>query len=128
MWWQENIFSAAAATGTGRILSAIDRQHIVFTLSSASSGAFTVKFQWSNSDVAPDFSAARTTSNEWEYIQVKDYQNAAAIDGDTGIAFAGTDDVRIVELNDNVLKWVCATITAYSAGTVTLRVLWANNQ
>lgn len=60
----------------------------MLTLSSASSANFTVKVQGSNSVDRPDFAVARSVSNRWEYIQIKDLQSAAAIDGDTGVAFA----------------------------------------
>lgn len=35
------------------------------------------------SDTAPDFSAAQSDTNRWDYIQVKDYEDNASIDGDT---------------------------------------------
>jgi len=120
---EQLIFNAAGATGTGTVFTAIDRQHVVLTLSSSGSATYTIKFQGSNSDTKPDFSASRTVANRWEYIQVKDLQNAAAIDGDTGVAYTTTDDVRMFELNTNRLKWVCATLTVLSAGAVTLSAL-----
>ena len=122
------IFDAATSTSTGNTMLAIDRQHVILTLSSASNANFTIKIQGSNSLEKPDFSAARTVNNRWEYIQIKDLQNAASIDGDTGVSFAGTDDVRMFEVNTNRLKWICATITAHSAGAITLTALWVNNQ
>lgn len=115
---QFTIFSAKATTGTGVAMKATDWQNILITLSSQSSANFTIKFQASQSETCPDFSAAQSATNEWDYIQVKDYQNNSAIDGDTGVAFAGTDDVRMFEFNTNGLTWVCATITARSAGSV----------
>ncbi len=115
---QFTIFSAQATTGTGVAMKATDWQNILITLSSQSSANFTIKFQGSQSETCPDFSAAQSATNEWDYIQVKDYQNNSAIDGDTGVAFAGTDDVRMFEFNTNGLTWVSATITARSAGSV----------
>lgn len=125
---EQIIFSAANATATGTAYKVTDFQHAMLALSSASSANFTIKFQGSFSDTVPDFSAARSATNRWDYIQVKDYQNNAAIDGDTGVAFAGTDDVRMFEFNTNGLKWVCATITARSAGTVTLHLSGFSNE
>ena len=98
-----------------------DWEHVLIILSSQASANFTVKFQGSHSTTCPDFSAAQTATNEWDYIQVKDYQNNAAIDGDTGVAFAGTDDVRLFEFNTNGLKWVTATVTARSAGSCNVK-------
>lgn len=114
------IFSAKAATGTGIAPLVENFQHIQMTLASAGNANFTIKFQISNSRVAPDFSAARSATNRWEYVSVKDLQTATGIDGDTGVAFVGTDDVRMFEVNTNGQRWVCATITALSAGNVSL--------
>ena len=114
------IFSAKGATGTGDAQLVENFRHVMLTLASASSANFTIKFQISNSPTKPDFSAARSVSNRWEYVSVKDLQSAAAIDGDTGVSFAGTDDVRMFEVNTNGQRWVCATITTFAAGAISL--------
>jgi len=122
------IMNALAETGIGTPYSMPDFRNLMMTLSSASNANFTIKFQGSMSDTVPNFAAAQSNTNRWDYIQVKDYQNNATIDGDTGIAFAGTDDVRIVEANTNGLKWICAVITARSAGAISLRLQAFSNQ
>lgn len=122
------LFNAKAATGTSIAYPVSDWQHIMLTLSSQSSANFTIKFQGSFSDTVPDFSAAQSATNRWDYIQVKDYQNNSAIDGDTGVAFAGTDDVRQFEVNANGIKWIAATVTARSAGSVNLHLIGFNNE
>jgi len=119
---QFTILSAKAATGTGVVMNVEDYRHVLITLSSQSSANFTVKFQGSQSDTAPAFGSAQSATNEWDYIEVKDLQNNDAIDGDTGVAFAGTDDVRLFEMNTNGLKWVTATVTARSAGSVNVKM------
>ncbi len=121
------IFDAAAAASTGLAYPVADYQNIMLTLSSASSANFTIKFQGSFSSVKPDFSAAQTNANRWDYIQVRDIEDNAAIDGDTWVAFAGTDDVRQFVANLDGLRWICATITARAAGTVSLRLMAFNN-
>jgi len=125
---EQIIFTAKAATGTGLNILVEDFQHVLLTLSSASSANFTIKFQASNSDTAPTFSSAQSVTNRWDYIQVKDLQSGTAIGGDTGVAFAGTDDVRLFEVNSSGQKWLCATITARSAGAVTLTTKPFNNE
>jgi hypothetical protein len=106
----------------------MDFMNVVATLSSSGSANFTIKFQWSTQDSAPDFATAQSPTNKRDYIQVKDYQNNSSIDGDTWISFAGTDDVRIVEWNTNWLKWIWATITARVAGAINLSIVWFDNQ
>ena len=125
---QTQLFTGATATGSSVAVLVENFQHILATLSSSWSANFTIKFQWSMQLDRPDFSAPQSSTNTWDYIQVKDYQNNASIDGDTGIAFAGTDDVRIVELNTNNLRWVGATITARIAGSINLFIVWSDNQ
>jgi hypothetical protein len=125
---EQFIFNGATATGTGQGFVVPDFMHLFFTLSSASNANFTIKFQGSYADTMPDFSSAQSNTNRWDYIQVRDMQNNSAIDGDTGVAFAGTDDVRQFEANVNGLKWICATITARSAGAISLRLQAFSNE
>lgn len=125
---EKKILNAVSATWSSSAYYIADYQHIMATVSSSWSATFTVKFQWSFSDEAPDFSAAQSSTNKWDYIQVKDYQNNSSIDGDTWISFTGTDDVRMVELNTNGIKWVAATITARTGGTITVWLTAFNNQ
>lgn len=124
---EEIALFTAAITGSTTPYNIRDYQHIMLTLSSASSADFTIKFQGSQQDATPDFSAAQSNTNRRDYIQVKDYNDGSSVDWDTGVAFAGTDDVRQFEFNVNGLKWCWATLTAYAAGTVSLRIQGYNN-
>lgn len=115
-----NIFAAKGATGTGVAHRFEDYNKIFFKFGSASSANLTVKFQISFSNEQPDFSASQSVSNHWDYVDVIDAQSGSSIDGDTGVALTGTDDFRLFEINAGGAVWVCATITARSAGTLTL--------
>ena len=115
------ILNAKAATGIGTPLFVADFDHIMLALDTASSANLTVKFQGSYAHQMPDFNAAQSVSNQWDYIEVKDIEDGSAIDGDTGIAPAGTDDNRIFEANLSGLRWICAVVTARSAGSVSVR-------
>lgn len=115
-----NILDAAAATGVGKTIYVGDFRHVVLTVNTASSANLTVKFQGAISETAPSFAAAQSATNAWDYVQVKDLEDASAIDGDTGIAPAGTDDHRLLEVNTNGLRWLTANVTARSAGSVTV--------
>lgn len=121
------ILNAKGATGIGSAQMLEDFRHVLLTLSSQNSANFTVKIQGSNQTEMPDFSAAKSASNQWDYVQIKDLQDNSSIAGDTGVAFAGTDDVRQFELNTNGVRWVCAEITAISAGSVNLTAKGFNN-
>lgn len=118
-----NIFAAKAATGTGTAHNVSLYDKIYFRVGTASSANFTLKFQISLSNTQPDFSASASATNHWTYVDVIDCLDGASIDGGTGVTSAGTDVFKIVEVNFGHAKWACATITARSAGTVTLDLL-----
>lgn len=88
----------------------------------------TVKFQGSMQEDAPDFSAAQSVTNQWEYIQVIDLENSAGIDGDTGIATGAADDYRQLEANVNGLRWINVIISNYVAGEITVKCKLYDNQ
>ena len=124
-WANQTLLDAKGATGIGKALFADDFKNIIFSFATDGGGdaALTVKFQASVSDVMPDFAAAQSVTNEWDYIEVVDLEDGTAIDGDTGVAVATADDYRMFEANINGARWVCARVTARSAGEVTVRAV-----
>jgi hypothetical protein len=118
----QTILSAQAATGVGNNINVENFRYAVLEFGTASSANLTIKFQGSVSDDAPTFSSAQSVSNHWDYIDVIDLEDGASIDGDTGVAPAGTDDFRLFQVNVDGLKWLCARVTAYAAGSVTVKV------
>ncbi len=123
----QTMLDAKAATGMGKAIMTEDFKIACIQFGSASSGSFTVKFQISYSDDCPVFTDAQSVSNHWDYAQVVDLQSGSTINGDTGIALSGTDDFRNLELNINGAKWINAIVTAYSAGTATVKVKLYDN-
>jgi hypothetical protein len=116
------IFDAASADGAGEVLNVEDFKHIVLEFASESSANLVVNFKGAVSDSAPsDFTASQSPSNLWDYIQVKDLDDGSSVDGSTGITLSGTDDVRLLEVNTNLLKWFTAEISSYSAGNITIK-------
>lgn len=115
------VLDAKAATGVGSNIYVGDFRHLVISVATASSANLTVKFQGAIGETCPDFSAAQSATNMWDYIEVKDLQDGSAIDGDTGLAPAGTDDFRVFEVNVNGLNWFNARVTARAAGNVTVK-------
>ena len=121
------MLSAKAADGIGANINVTDFRHILLEFGTASSANMTVKFQGSLSDTAPDFSAAQSVSNHWDYIGVYDLQSGNIIAGDTGIALAAADDFRLLMVNTDGLKWVNAIVSSYVAGSVTVKVRCFND-
>lgn len=113
----QKILDGVTSATTGTSLLVEDYDHIVLTLDTASSASGTVKFQISMQDGLPDFSASQSATNQWDYVEIVDLEDGTIIDGDTGVALAGTDDHRHFEANISGARWICATITAYTAGS-----------
>lgn len=110
--------------GAGNAILVDDFRHCVIAVHTANSANGTLKFAGSIAEDAPNFAAAQSAANSYDFIEVKDLEDGSAIDGDTGIAPAGTDDHRLFEANINGIRWLNARITAISAGdfTVTVRL------
>jgi len=122
----KKILDAVAAAGAGQVVNVADLRNLVLAIHTAGSANLTVKVAGSIQQEAPDFDAAASPTNAWDYIQIKDLEDASSIDGDVGLALAGTDDQRIFEVNTNHLRWVTVIVTARVAGNVTA-LLSANN-
>lgn len=127
---QYTVLSAKGETGAGSFVNVEDFRNAVFSFATDGGGTadLTVKFAGSIQDVAPDFSAAQSVTNHFDYIEVVDLQNGTAIDGDIGISVAGADDYRMFEANVNGLKWICPVVTSYTAGSVTVKVSVFSNK
>jgi hypothetical protein len=125
---EQIIFRAASATGTGTPQMVEDYQHLLLTLSSANSANFTIQIQGSQADTCPTFSSSASVTNPWSYVQVKNYNDNSTVNGNVGIVYAGTDAVGMYEVNTNGLRWICATITVYSAGNITLNLKTYSNE
>lgn len=118
------VLDAAGSTGAGNAINVSDFKHAIFSFATDGGGdaALTVKFQGAISEDAPDFDSAQAVSNVWEYIEVVDLEDGAAIDGDTGVAVATADDYRLLEANINGLEWLTANVTARTEGEVTVKI------
>lgn len=107
-----------AANGHSDVENIDNSETVVLAVDTAGSANLRFRVKASISQDKPDFTAARSATNRWEYILVKDYQDGASINGDVGLVFSGTDDNRLVELNTNGLKWMCFQVDNWVAGSV----------
>jgi hypothetical protein len=111
------ILDAAQATGAGNKILCSDFRHLDLTLAAAGMGVgdtITMKIQGSSALEAPDFDASKTISNEWDYIQCIDQEDGSAVDGDVGITFSASNDLRKVVANVDGLRWITVNITTIS--------------
>jgi len=111
------ILNAVSATGVGNAQLIGSFRNNILVLSTTGMGAgdtITVKIQGSIANTVPTFSSAKSSTNLWDYVQVIDLEDGSSIDGDTGITFSDANDVRQVEVNINLLKYVNVEVTAIS--------------
>ncbi len=79
---------------------------------------------------APDFTVNdvdRDTTDNWDYVEVVDLEDGAAIDGDTGVALSG-NIVRLIEVNTNELDFIAVHVTGAGVGTVTVTAASVTNE
>lgn len=104
----------------GKKIQVRDFSHIDLSFNTANSANMTFKVQGSNqADV--NLNVAQSSTNRWDYIEIIDLEDGAAIDGDTGVSLAGTDDHRMFEINVNGLEWITVNLTAWAAGNLEVR-------
>lgn len=125
------ILDASAALSAGTALDVQDYRYILFQVSAAANSSLTIQFQGSASDASPNFAAARTAANHWDFIAVYDLQSpASVITGDTGVVFNDdtvANNCRLYYLNVDLIKWINVAVTAYTDGNVTVKACAAND-
>lgn len=123
------INSTSTSVHTGVRVS--DYRTCILSIKGSPSANLKVFIKGSIGDTRPDFtvaSAVRSTNNQtWDFLEVIDMQNGAAIDGDTGVALSG-NVIRLVEVNVNALDWLSVHSTAVVAGTVTVAAALMTNE
>ena len=140
-----NIAGSGAGAGSGgvmvvapKILLVQDFTNIVLSFESSGSFNGTIKVAGSlgkpvvlstdkQSEDTPNFGATQSASNPYQFVQLINLDTAAAVNGATGITSAGTDLHTQYEVNINALKYFCPVLTAWSAGTMTLKALLSDN-
>jgi len=113
----KTILEAVAATGAGDAILVADYRHKNITIATDGMGSgdtIVIKVQGSSSKEVPNFDGAKTYDNDWDYIQVVDLEDGSTIDGDTGISFADSDDLRKFAVNIDGLRWLTVNVTTIS--------------
>lgn len=119
----------------GRNIYCGDHRHALVTIHSdgGADAAMVVKLVGSyGKSVAdplgcPDFSAAASATNRFDYMQAIDHQSGLAVAGDTGLTFSSADDHRQFMVNVDGLLWLNAIISSWTAGEVTVSVRLFND-
>lgn len=102
----------------GKTILTLGFRHLFLDVNTSGTANFTIKVQGSRQESVPDFNASQAVANSWDYVQIKDTEDASTIDGDVGLAPAGADDNRNFTLNVDGMRWVTVVFTAWTAGKV----------
>lgn len=121
MWTdQVIILNEVAADGASAAILMLGMRHI--ELQVAMTGfTGTVKFAGSNADAAPNFGAAATKTNPWDYIKCVNQIDGSAVNGGTGLVGSATTSVTQLEANVNAFKWIAAIVSGFSGGTLSVK-------
>lgn len=118
---QQILLNAVAASGISSTFNGASFRNLEIQIAQVAFSG-TIKFVGSNADAAPDFSAAASASNPWDYIQTVDQIDGSSIAGGTGITSVTVTSVRNVEANTNAFKWFAIVLSSVTAGSVTIKV------
>lgn len=122
-----NILPAATANGASQAIMVKDENQCVFSLHTTGSTTATVNFVVGYGDVAPDFSAASTKTNDWHYASVVPVEDGTPIDGSTGVTTTTTDINAAYLLNVDIASWVGVVVSGYSAGVIDVLLTRTNS-
>lgn len=114
----KKILDAVVATGAGVAINVGDLRNLVLALNTTGLTDATIKIQGSIQQDEPNWTGAQSADNIWDYIQLRDLEDASAIDGDTGIVLAGAADNRLLAVNTDHLVWVNVRVTAWAVGEI----------
>lgn len=120
----QQVYAIPATTANGLLggqtLLSRGFRNAVYQIATSGNAAATVKFVFSAQETKPDFTAAASATNIWDYVQSVQLTDGTPVDGTTGISWTGTDSVKTVEINTNQsgIVWIGALVSGYSAGTL----------
>lgn len=126
-----NVLSAKAATGASNAFYCSDFRNLVAGISAPANSSLVFKFVGSVGETAPDFTAAQSTTNKYDFLECIDLQDGTAIDGDTGITIDNTTAAvnnRMFEVNINALDYIGIQVTSYTDGSVSAVFTMTTNQ
>ena len=121
--------SAGTSTSENMVKTGAFRNQWITVITTAFSG--TINFSASNATETwsiPDIDSAADTNNEHSVVQSIDLQSGATIDGNTWIVLVADTSVTRYEVNDNNTNFIGAAISAYTSGSVEIKIDLTDNQ
>ena len=115
---------------TPSIIDVTDFRNVVLSFDTDGGGdaAMTVKTVGSIAEDQPTFTSAQSPSNQYDFVDMIDLEDGAAVPGDTGFVVATADDNRMFEVNTNGIRWLSVLMTVGGAGEITVRLRTFTNR
>ena len=129
--------SGAGAGSSGLVVAAPkiplvkDFRNAILSVFTGGTATLTLKVAGSVGKVdgdSPNFGGTVTASNPYDFLEVVDLQDGSAVDGDTGVAASGADVARQFEVNINAIKYLTVFPTAWTQGSITVKLLLTDNK
>lgn len=118
-----------------KILAVPDFRNVILAIRTGSTATLTVKIAGSigkstptNGTDTPNFGATVSATNPYMFIQSIKLDDGTTVDGNTGVAAAGTDIANSYEVNTNAMKYITVIPTAFTQGTITVKALVTDNE
>lgn len=127
---EKELFSAQAATGDSDAVDVADHKTVVVAVTAAANSTLTFKFRGSVRSTAPDFTAAQSTTNVWDYVGVYDLEDGSFIDGDTGVTInndTAANNTRQYLVNIEYLQYFGLEVSAYTDGSLSAWLMSATD-
>jgi len=122
-----DLWTQSTVAATAKTILARDFRNAIFDVVSATSADQKIQFVASKQEDKPNFDAAVTTTNRWQYVQAIDLNDGSPITGTTGYTFSWVESKQF-ELNLNGEYWIGMKLISGSAGSITSQVLLTDNQ
>ena len=124
--YQSHKFAPVATTTTEVIANTADFQHFMFTVHSVGTTTGSVRFKASFTEDVPNFEAAASATNSWEYVAIRELSSGNLIAGATGAAVSASTINKNYEAELNGAHHIAFEITV-SGGQLGVNAFLRNN-
>lgn len=121
------VFPKVAATTTYKIPETADYRHFMFAVHADASTTGSVRMKISFEQEIPDFAAASTASNSWEYIAIRELSSGTLIAGGTGAVVSLSTIAKNYEAETNGAYHVALEVTVTAGDGLAVNAFLRND-
>lgn len=125
--YRKQKFASVASTTHHTISETADYRHFMFAVHSAGTTTGSVRVKVSFEEDCPDFNAASTLDNSWEYVAVRELSSGNLIAGATGAAVSASTINKNYEAEVNGACHIAFEVTVASGAGLGLNVFLRND-